>query len=436
MHYWIERGAPPEKIILGMGTYGRSFTLARQENNGLQAPAPQKGMAGPYTREPGSLGYNEICESFRREKWTIVNDPYHLAPYAYKERQWVGYDDIDSIAIKSMIAVKMGLGGGMVWSLETDDFHGECHGVKFPLIQTINRVFATASNPVVPTPPPTPETEADGIPVSSSTKAPSGSSSTVWWEPSSTHSTPSSTSWTQTSSTTTEAASSSVWGSDSASTSTTTTSSPRESSSTSSSVPSSSIPWWETTYDSGSSSTSFPFPTSSPSITDREYTTPKNKKPDIEREHEEEVTPSSPTREPSSSPSWWTWSTPSSTSRIPELSTSVPVRPNDRKGITCKSAGMFRNPNDCKRFFRCVEFGFENRFMIYEYSCPTDTVFDEHTKLCMWPDSVPECSNYYSGGSGSGASSSSPSTPSGSGNEVEREERTLIKVPASPSRDP
>lgn len=60
INYWIEKGAPPEKIILGMGTYGRSFTLQRAEVNGFGAPAPQKGQAGPYTREGGSLGYNEV----------------------------------------------------------------------------------------------------------------------------------------------------------------------------------------------------------------------------------------------------------------------------------------------------------------------------------------------------------------------------------------
>ena len=47
-----------------MGTYGRSFTLSKSENNGLGAFAPQRGRAGPYTREPGSLGYNEASEYF------------------------------------------------------------------------------------------------------------------------------------------------------------------------------------------------------------------------------------------------------------------------------------------------------------------------------------------------------------------------------------
>lgn len=56
---------------------------------------------------------------------------------------------------------------------------------------------------------------------------------------------------------------------------------------------------------------------------------------------------------------------------------------------------MFRNPNDCKRFYRCVATQVQGRFFMYEYTCPSETVFDEATRLCMWPMSVPECSNYY-----------------------------------------
>ena len=43
-----------------MGTYGRSFALQNEQNHDLGASAPQKGQAGPYTREAGSLGYNEV----------------------------------------------------------------------------------------------------------------------------------------------------------------------------------------------------------------------------------------------------------------------------------------------------------------------------------------------------------------------------------------
>ncbi|GFY52631.1 probable chitinase 10, partial [Trichonephila inaurata madagascariensis] len=100
INYWISQGAPREKLVLGMGLYGRSFTLQRAEINGFNASAPQKGRAGPYTREPGSLGYNEICEMQATQKWNVVWDDYYMAPYAYQDRQWVGYDNEASIRLK------------------------------------------------------------------------------------------------------------------------------------------------------------------------------------------------------------------------------------------------------------------------------------------------------------------------------------------------
>lgn len=143
VNYWLRHGAPADKIMLGVGSYGRSFTLDKAENNGINSPASQRGQAGPYTREPGSLGYNEICEFFDSQpnSWTVVRDPDYMTPYAYNGRLWVGYDDQVSLALKTQYAKSMGLGGVMMWSIETDDFHGKCHGEKYPLLNTIKRVL-------------------------------------------------------------------------------------------------------------------------------------------------------------------------------------------------------------------------------------------------------------------------------------------------------
>jgi chitinase len=35
VNYWIKNGAPSTKINLGMATYGRSFKLTNNNNNGL-----------------------------------------------------------------------------------------------------------------------------------------------------------------------------------------------------------------------------------------------------------------------------------------------------------------------------------------------------------------------------------------------------------------
>nr|WBW70038.1 venom protein [Lampona murina] len=133
IQYWINQGADRKKIILGMGLYGRSFTLKDANNNGLGAPATGPGSPGEMTQEPGMLGYNEICLYLKRG-WTEVFTPGVEAPFAYQGNQWVGYDDQKSIGIKVDYLIKQRLGGGMVWSLETDDFRGKCYGEKFPLL--------------------------------------------------------------------------------------------------------------------------------------------------------------------------------------------------------------------------------------------------------------------------------------------------------------
>ncbi|XP_046398944.1 chitinase-3-like protein 1 [Ischnura elegans] len=157
MHYWIQNGAPPEKLVMGMPLYGRSFTLTKEDKTGLYAPAGQPGIAGPYTREAGFIGYNEICDQKKSNPsaWTEVRDEYIMAPYTWNGRQWIGYDDQESIKLKAQFAVGLGLKGAMVWSIETDDFHGGCHGVKFPLLRAI---WDGLNGGHIPTPPPQPST--------------------------------------------------------------------------------------------------------------------------------------------------------------------------------------------------------------------------------------------------------------------------------------
>ena len=76
-----------------MPLYGRGFTLSNAKENGIGAPANQPATAGPYTREPGMLGYNEICESFLKGGWEVHYQEEQRVPYAVKGNQWVGYDD-------------------------------------------------------------------------------------------------------------------------------------------------------------------------------------------------------------------------------------------------------------------------------------------------------------------------------------------------------
>lgn len=68
----MQKGAPAEKLIMGMPTYGQTFTLGADEEDstqilsmgsedtGLNAPASTGGEAGEYTRAKGFLSYYEV----------------------------------------------------------------------------------------------------------------------------------------------------------------------------------------------------------------------------------------------------------------------------------------------------------------------------------------------------------------------------------------
>ena len=82
--------------------------------------------------------YSQFCRIV--SGWNITRDE-SLTPYAYHENNWVTYDDINSLEIKTRFAMDMGLAGMHVWPVDLDDFTGICHGIKFPLLKAIIRIL-------------------------------------------------------------------------------------------------------------------------------------------------------------------------------------------------------------------------------------------------------------------------------------------------------
>ncbi|KAI7815601.1 mucin-like protein [Rhyzopertha dominica] len=143
--HYVEAGADVSKLVLGIPTYGRSYTLYNPEANEIGAPADGPGDMGDATRENGYLAYYEICEYVKSGGWKVVQpNPDAMGPYAYKDNQWVGYDDEAIARKKAQYVAEKGLGGIMFWSIDNDDFRGTCHGKPYPLIEAAKEALVDA----------------------------------------------------------------------------------------------------------------------------------------------------------------------------------------------------------------------------------------------------------------------------------------------------
>jgi chitinase len=133
---YMNFGVPPEKIVLGMATYGRDY----QEAEGTAVGSMSKGNAPPgrCTGAPGMLSYFEIKELIDAGKVKPGWDETAQVPYAYgdKSKLWISYDDPKSFEKKLDFIDQKGLGGAMFWALDMDDFKN-----GYPLISTVAKRY-------------------------------------------------------------------------------------------------------------------------------------------------------------------------------------------------------------------------------------------------------------------------------------------------------
>ncbi|EFN82567.1 probable chitinase 2 isoform X2 [Harpegnathos saltator] len=154
--YLLQRGAPAEKLVLGLPMYGRTFILTKEPEesnvNPIGLPALITGFKGPYTGQEGFMGFNEICEALTKDPkdWSTGWDNDISTAYAIKQDHVVVYDNIKTIMTKVEYAKKKKLAGVMVWSIDTDDFRGDCYGSEFPIMKAINKVLANTTAFVAP----------------------------------------------------------------------------------------------------------------------------------------------------------------------------------------------------------------------------------------------------------------------------------------------
>ena len=61
----MSAGADREKLVLGIPTYGRSYTLFNEDSTDIGAPADGPGDQGDATREKGYLAYYEVFKNLK-----------------------------------------------------------------------------------------------------------------------------------------------------------------------------------------------------------------------------------------------------------------------------------------------------------------------------------------------------------------------------------
>lgn len=134
---WIDAGVPKYKIVPGIATYGRSFTLDDPNNNGVSAKLNQDhplGYGANFTKTDGYMDYVETCRRAQYFNWTREWVKYAATPYIYYKDQWISYDDKDSAVVKAEWFRNRWFGGIFVWTLDADDYLGSCKGELFPMV--------------------------------------------------------------------------------------------------------------------------------------------------------------------------------------------------------------------------------------------------------------------------------------------------------------
>lgn len=87
----------------------------------------------------------QICLELSNQSsnWSIFWDDLSKTPYAVNGEKFISYDNRRSISEKIKFALSHELGGVMVWSIDTDDFRGDCNEVvndqkDYPLLRAVD----------------------------------------------------------------------------------------------------------------------------------------------------------------------------------------------------------------------------------------------------------------------------------------------------------
>lgn len=121
---YLKAHIPAEDINLGLAFYGRGWTnVMKTTDNGCNqaAEAPDTTGYGLGTWEPAAFDAWDIVENYvGKNGYVRYYDETAQCPYVFDGTTWIGYDDEQSIQVKTKYALDQGLGGVMFWDFSGD----------------------------------------------------------------------------------------------------------------------------------------------------------------------------------------------------------------------------------------------------------------------------------------------------------------------------
>ncbi|XP_058065438.1 endochitinase-like [Anopheles bellator] len=131
--HWINSGCPRDKILLKVAASGMKFALDDASDHSVNATRD----LGQF---PEHIEYNQICSRLRDAGWTVDWDERSKAPFAYRGKECIGYENEVSLEDKAYFVDGEGLGGLVVESIDQDDYKGVC-GKKYPLLTALWKAY-------------------------------------------------------------------------------------------------------------------------------------------------------------------------------------------------------------------------------------------------------------------------------------------------------
>lgn len=117
-------GVKPEDLNLGIASYGRSWTKVKsKKNNGLfqTGTVPAKKGKGLGTWQGGVFECWDLEKNYiNKNGYKRYYDSKAKVPYLFNGKNFISYDDKQSVTEKLKYAGKQGLGGVMLWELAGD----------------------------------------------------------------------------------------------------------------------------------------------------------------------------------------------------------------------------------------------------------------------------------------------------------------------------